>query len=58
MTVNEIDFMGQVIAEIAANHEEWSKDYHYDSLTNEFEHRNQPDIKGEVEGIFRLGEKV
>jgi selenocysteine lyase/cysteine desulfurase len=36
MTNDEVDFIVDALAEIAANHLEWAKDYTYDPATNEF----------------------
>lgn len=39
-TNNEIEFIADAIKQIALNHVEWSKDYHYHSKTNEFHHNS------------------
>lgn len=40
-TINkEIEFIADAIKQIAMNHTEWAKDYHYHNNTNEFHHNN------------------
>ena len=58
MTEEEVDYLGESIAEVAGRHAEWREDYEYDHYTNEFTHREQPDIHAEVEGIFRVKPKA
>lgn len=53
MTDEEVDFLGEAIAEVAANHEAWKEDYHYDPHTNEFTHHNQSEMRHEVQAIFK-----
>ncbi|MFK5878432.1 MAG: aminotransferase class V-fold PLP-dependent enzyme [Flavobacteriaceae bacterium] len=36
MTTQEIEFICKAIREVAENHKEWSKDYKFDAITNEF----------------------
>ena len=36
MTTQEIEFICKAIKEVAENHVEWSKDYKFDAITNEF----------------------
>lgn len=40
-TQEEIEFVCQSIKELAQNHREWSKEYHYDSKTNNFYHEKE-----------------
>jgi len=40
MTNAELDTICNAIEDISKNHQEWSKDYVYDSSTNEFTHHN------------------
>lgn len=40
-TQEEIIFVCQSIKELAQNHKEWSKEYHYDSKTNNFYHEKE-----------------
>ncbi len=37
-TNQEVDYIVDAVAEIARNHQKWSKDYHYDKHINEFIH--------------------
>jgi len=47
MTNEEIEVIINAIAAVISNHEEWSQDYKYDSLTNEYHHvdGSVPEIK-------------
>ena len=39
-TSEEIKMVCDSIKALAENHEEWSKEYQYDAVTNEFAHKN------------------
>lgn len=41
MSNDELDYIIKAVDEIAENHEEWAKDYIYDSQNNEFYHKNE-----------------
>ena len=41
MTDKELDTIVDAVKQIAKNHKEWAKDYHYDAITNEFYHREE-----------------
>lgn len=41
MTDDQVRYIGKAIAEVAANFEEWSRDYHYSSSMNEFIHNEK-----------------
>lgn len=43
MTNNEIIYICDAIEKVCNNHEEWSKDYYYDNLTNEFYYKDNYD---------------
>jgi selenocysteine lyase/cysteine desulfurase len=45
MTNAEIDFICQAIKDVSLNFNEWSEDYNYDRVKNEFTHKTQPDIE-------------
>lgn len=47
MTNEELDFIIDAVTEIAENHKEWGKDYDYNSLNNEFYHKNEARDKTE-----------
>jgi hypothetical protein len=38
MTDEELDTIIDAVKQIAKNHKEWAKDYHYNPVTNEFYH--------------------
>lgn len=42
-TNNEVEFIAHAIHQIAQNHTEWAKDYHYHSNINEFHHNSTPE---------------
>ena len=50
----EAHHMVRAVAELAANHREWEKEYTYDAHTNEYAHRadNTPAIDRQVKGWF------
>ncbi len=55
MTINEIKFICDAIKEVVANYENWSKDYTYHLLKNEFVHNaTQPAEKDIIENWLRL----
>lgn len=47
-TNEEIKFVCESIKALAENHKQWSKDYHYDKITNEFVHQNAKPIEREM----------
>ncbi len=53
-TDREIQFVCDAIAELAASHLEWVKDYTYDPRSNEFTHKNEIPLKPSVEKWFVL----
>ena len=55
-TCEEVDFVCHAIKELAKNHEEWAKDYNYDSKTNEFIHKDtSPEIRqSKIRNWFNL----
>jgi selenocysteine lyase/cysteine desulfurase len=53
-TDKEVEFIAEAINQIAQNHAEWAKDYHYHCNTNEF-HHNSAD-NGANQTILRLFE--
>lgn len=55
-TNEEIEFVCESIKALAENHKEWSKDYDYDKISNEFIHKNaKPFEKEMVEEWFSDG---
>jgi len=53
-TNEEIRFVCESIKALAANHKDWSKDYNYDKITNEFVHKNAKLLEKEmVENWFK-----
>ncbi len=55
MTDQELDYIIRAVAEIAENHEEWTKDYRYDPHNNEFYHKDETDEKTRrIQQWFRL----
>ncbi len=42
-TNEEVEFIADAINQIALNHTEWAKDYHYHSNINEFHHNSTPE---------------
>lgn len=42
MTTEDVQLIIKAIGEVAANHEEWKKDYQYDPKTNEYSHISNP----------------
>lgn len=54
-TNEEIQFVCESIKALAANHKDWSKDYNYDKITNEFVHKNAKPLEKEmVENWFKV----
>ena len=47
MTDAELEFIINAVAEISENHEEWGKDYIYNTSNNEFYHKNEARDKTE-----------
>ena len=47
-TNEEIKFVCESIKALAENHKQWSKDYHYDKITNEFVHQNAKPLEREM----------
>ncbi|NMH89956.1 aminotransferase class V-fold PLP-dependent enzyme [Flavivirga sp. Y03] len=55
MTNEDIYFICNAIKEVAANYEDWGKDYEYNALKNEFIHKENPNIEKEItKGWFNL----
>jgi selenocysteine lyase/cysteine desulfurase len=55
MTTEEVDYFLHAMKAIAANHEDWKKDYIYNRKNNEFEHRSRIGVKPDwIEGWFKL----
>jgi len=53
-TNEEIRFVCESIKALAANHKDWSKDYNYDKITNEFVYKNAKLLEKEmVENWFK-----
>jgi len=52
MTNEELDIIINAVSEIAENHQEWGKDYLYDSRHNEFHHKDEIDKSGTIEEWF------
>lgn len=48
MTDSELDLIINAVAEIAANYQEWAKDYTYNNHNNEFYHKSEPKDKTEL----------
>ncbi len=55
-TCDEIRFVCEGVKALAKNHEEWAKDYNYNRLNNEFEHKsfNTSSRKEVIESWFNL----
>lgn len=54
MTNEEVRFIADAMVELAANHKDWCKDYVYDSMSNEFKHKNgEVSIADKVDQIFK-----
>jgi selenocysteine lyase/cysteine desulfurase len=49
MSNSEIDFIINSLKELVANHQEWAKDYKYDTDSNEFQHKS---YRGEEENMI------
>ncbi len=52
MTDEELEVIIDAIKQIAKNHEEWAKDYHYNTISNEFYHRKEKNRDGQVKEWF------
>jgi hypothetical protein len=48
MTNKEVHFICDAIKEVAENFEDWSKDYEYNAIKNEFEHKQNLEIEKEI----------
>jgi len=56
MTDDEVRFITHSIKELASNHEDWSNDYIYNSITNNFYHKSKPEHeKNIVDNWFKKG---
>ncbi|RPH31276.1 MAG: aminotransferase class V-fold PLP-dependent enzyme [Bacteroidales bacterium] len=54
-TDKEVEFIADAIKQIALNHVEWSKEYHYHCNTNEFHHNSTTTLHNpEVDRIFEF----
>jgi selenocysteine lyase/cysteine desulfurase len=54
-TNKEIEFIADAINQIALNHADWAKDYHYHSNTNEFHHNSLTTLHNPVvDSIFEF----
>ena len=47
-TNEEIKFVCDAIRELAQNHKQWAKEYHYNTKTNEFIHVNAKNSEKEL----------
>lgn len=54
MTDEELDTVIFAVKEVAKNYDKWSKDYHYNTLTNEFYHAKEADKTSQVKTWFEL----
>ena len=45
LTNAEVAFICDAIGQVAENHENWSKDYEYNAIKNEFIHKDNPNIE-------------
>lgn len=54
MTDHELDTIIYAVHEVVKNHEEWAKEYHYNTQTNEFYHPNEEDKTSQIESWFKL----
>lgn len=45
LTNAEVAFICDAIVQVAENHENWSKDYEYNAIKNEFIHKDNPNIE-------------
>jgi len=52
MTDEELEFIINAVDEISKNHEEWTKEYTYDSCTNEFTHHSEIDYNKTIKEWF------
>lgn len=53
---DEVSFVCKSILKLAKNHNEWSNDYHYNPISNEFELKNQIHFEKQlVENWFEIG---
>jgi len=52
MTDKELEIIIDAVKQIAENHEEWARDYHYNTISNEFYHREEENRDGQVKEWF------
>ncbi len=52
MTDEELEVIIDAIKQIAKNHEEWAKDYRYNTISNEFYHHQEEDRDGQIKEWF------
>ena len=54
MTDDELDIVIHAVKEVVKNYDAWSKDYRYNTLTNEFYHTKEADKTPQVKAWFEL----
>ncbi|MBN2638010.1 MAG: aminotransferase class V-fold PLP-dependent enzyme [Bacteroidales bacterium] len=54
MTDSELEIIIDATKQIAENYEEWSKDYRYEPISNEFFHKKEPEKSEKITNWFRL----
>lgn len=54
MTDLELDTIIDATKQIAENHKEWGKDYNYDTISNEFFHKKEPEKSETIANWFRF----
>ena len=54
MTDEELDYIINAVKEISENHEEWAKEYTYDTHHNEFHHKDEADNTKRIRDLFVL----
>lgn len=54
MTDKELDTIIYAVNEVVKNYKEWAKEYHYNTLTNEFYHPGEDDKTSQIESWFKL----
>ena len=52
MTDEELEVIIDAIKQIAKNHKEWAKDYHYNTISNEFYHREEENRDEQIKEWF------
>ncbi len=55
MTDEELEVIIDAIKQIAKNHEEWAKDYRYNTISNEFYHHQEEDRDEQIKEWFSFG---